>query len=249
MSEIIFQDISLNSIYLNNNNANDYLVGEIIMWPNTTNIPYNLLSCNGQELSKTSYFELFNIIGTKYGENGNNFKLPNLNNNGLDDSNSLLIKGISTMAGTSSVSNFQNNIGFYHNTNYSFSNNKININQIPSHNHNIINSKSNISYNIALDQKNKFRDGNQEVNHANKTDTVNGAQDQGGEQHNTAPTVNHTHNISFIVNSLAKSNASNVTYQDSLNHTYNISLNNNITNQLNYKPIHTKVNYLICYTK
>ena len=87
------------------------------------------------------------------------------------------------------------------------------------------------------------------MNHANQTGISLQGADTGGGEHARAPPVNHTHNISFLQNSLSRSNASNVTYQNALNHIYNISLNNNITNQLNYKPIHTKVNYLICYTK
>ena len=243
MSETIFQDISLNSLLLNDASVNDYLVGEIIMWPNNTNIPYNFLPCDGRQLNKTDYSELFNIIGIKYGESGNNFLLPNLNNNGVSDSNSLLIKGITNMSGSSSVSSFSS----YISSNYG--NNLIQLNQIQSHKHNIniLNNKSSINYNISLGNINSFGDGNQEINCANETDLRWYCRCRRKSQFSTKR--NHTHNISYNTTNQSKNNNSNVVYQDSVEHSYSISLENNITNQLNYTPIHTKVNYLICYTK
>ena len=241
MSETIFQDITLNSVFLDNN-GNDYLVGEIIMWPNATNIPYNCLNCDGSLLNKTTYSDLFDIIGIKYGEQDNKFKLPNLNNSGLDDSNSLLIKGITNMSGTSSVSSFQ----FYDNTNYG--NNLININQIPSHDHNITNNKNVIEYNINLQNKNSFYDGG-EIKSANVTGIQDRHEDSGGANPSGAPDRNHTHNIGRNNTPNAKLSVSSINLQDSVNIDYNISLDNNIASQVNYKPTHVKVNYLICYTK
>ena len=249
MSETILQDISLRLLLLNDS-ANDYLVGEIIMWPNTTSVPYNCLSCNGQELSKTSYQELFDIIGTKYGENGSKFLLPNLNNNGLSESDSLLMKGIATMSGTSSVSTVQ----FYDSINYGYGNNSIDINQIPSHNHSITNNRTNnIIYNVSLGNYNEFSDNNSggnQLRHANRTVTTSQLTDDGGGETSAGPDSNHTHNIAYNNNSVNHNESSgNVSYLNNLLVEYNVSFENNINNQKNYKPIHTKVNYIICYTK
>jgi microcystin-dependent protein len=44
------------------------------------NAPNGWLICDGREISKTTYSDLFDVIGTKYGSasNSNNFKLPDL---------------------------------------------------------------------------------------------------------------------------------------------------------------------------
>jgi microcystin-dependent protein len=58
-------------------------VGSVLMWPaDPSNLPSNWRLCNGQELSRTQFNQLFNIIGTTYGTgNGSTtFNLPNLNN-------------------------------------------------------------------------------------------------------------------------------------------------------------------------
>ena len=54
-------------------------VGTIVMYP-VSSIPAGWFECNGQEVSKTSYAALFNVIGTRYGTATNtlNFKLPDL---------------------------------------------------------------------------------------------------------------------------------------------------------------------------
>ena len=54
-------------------------LGAVIEWYSDT-IPENWLLCNGQNISRTDYPELFNVLGTKYGTgNGSTtFGLPNL---------------------------------------------------------------------------------------------------------------------------------------------------------------------------
>jgi microcystin-dependent protein len=49
--------------------------GSIMMWP-TENVPTGWLVCEGQELNKNEYSQLFTAIGIRYGESGDNFKLP-----------------------------------------------------------------------------------------------------------------------------------------------------------------------------
>ena len=54
-------------------------IGAVLEWYSDV-IPENWLLCNGQEVSRTDYAELFNTLGIKYGSgNGNTtFNLPNL---------------------------------------------------------------------------------------------------------------------------------------------------------------------------
>lgn len=53
------------------------LAGMIACFP-TTSAPAGWLACNGQLVNKTTYAALFAVIGTTFGESGNNFKLPDL---------------------------------------------------------------------------------------------------------------------------------------------------------------------------
>jgi len=55
-------------------------IGSIMIWPGTINTwpTTNWRQCNGATLSKTTYSDLFAVIGYTYGGSGNNFKLPNL---------------------------------------------------------------------------------------------------------------------------------------------------------------------------
>ena len=72
-------------------------VGSIMIWPGATNTwpTTNWRQCNGATLSKTTYPELFAVIGYTYGGSGDNFELPNLRGKfvtgvGSDDWNNTL---------------------------------------------------------------------------------------------------------------------------------------------------------------
>jgi microcystin-dependent protein len=56
------------------------VVGSIIMTPSTTVPPYTLL-CDGSAVSKTTYAELYAVIGDAYGNQGGNFLLPDFQSN------------------------------------------------------------------------------------------------------------------------------------------------------------------------
>ena len=57
------------------------VVGQIITYVGD-DVPTGYLPCNGAELNPSTYVNLFEVIGTKFGGNGSTtFKLPNLNNN------------------------------------------------------------------------------------------------------------------------------------------------------------------------
>lgn len=85
---IVSPVVSTNSIFdTNGNNLNNILatlgslesvpVGTIIEYTNNS-IPDNYLLCNGDEISRTTYSELFEVIGTQYGEGDGSttFNLP-----------------------------------------------------------------------------------------------------------------------------------------------------------------------------
>ena len=242
MSETIFNDISLSSLIFNDNN-NEYLVGEIIMWPHLINIPSTFLECNGQSLNRTTYSDLFNIIGTKYGSvDINHFNLPNLNNSGLNTSNQQIIRGITNMNESSNVSSFT----FYDNTNYG--NNLISINQIPTHNHNI-NSRQNITYNISSNSTvNSVENSSVQETRANASgEAVNTENTKQGGKSNVTPAAHndHVHIITYEA-ATYNSKTTNIS-QGSINNEYNSEINNNINSQRHYNPSHIKVNYLICH--
>ncbi len=55
------------------------VIGAIVAYAGSS-IPDNYLECNGQEVSRSTYADLFSIIGTSYGDGDGNttFNLPNL---------------------------------------------------------------------------------------------------------------------------------------------------------------------------
>ena len=63
---------------LDNNTSKGY-IGQIIFYSNNIS-PQNTLICDGSEISRDTYSELFNIIGTIYGEGDSvtTFNLPDL---------------------------------------------------------------------------------------------------------------------------------------------------------------------------
>lgn len=55
-----------------------FITGFIMAWP-SEKIPDGFLPCNGAEISRTTYKNLFDVIGTKYGQGDGSttFNLPN----------------------------------------------------------------------------------------------------------------------------------------------------------------------------
>ena len=55
-------------------------LGSVIIWFKKVDVPNGFLECNGAEVSKTQYKDLYSLIGTKFGaETTDKFKLPKLN--------------------------------------------------------------------------------------------------------------------------------------------------------------------------
>lgn len=69
-----------NDINALKSSTTNQIIGSIIAYAGNT-LPENFLECNGQEISRTTYADLFSIIGTTYGggDGSSTFNLPNLN--------------------------------------------------------------------------------------------------------------------------------------------------------------------------
>ena len=79
-----------------------YLIGEIIMWPKTSDIPKGFISCDGSSYSDDGkYNKLYGVIGYKFGGSSasGNFNIPNLNVSNTDTP--ILIKGDLNMSNNS----------------------------------------------------------------------------------------------------------------------------------------------------
>lgn len=53
-------------------------VGSIMIWPGQSRLPQGWSACNGSELNKNNYVELFKLIGQTYGGSGERFMLPRI---------------------------------------------------------------------------------------------------------------------------------------------------------------------------
>ena len=208
-----------------------YLIGEIIMWPNSSSIPTNFLSCDGSPRngsSSSDYNDLYTVIGTKFGEgNGDvdSFSLPNLNFNSTDDFS--LIKG-------GNMSNINNTISDIGSTG---GNNKINT--TIGHSHSLTYDGNSFNKNIVhnINKNSNFNN----IKRANTTDENNQQQFTGN--HNTRIVLeNHTHNINYSeINTNKNSNVTMTTTALSNN------LNNSNNNHTTYIPKSLKIHYIICY--
>lgn len=76
--KIQFKDAHGNFYYPNILSGEVLPIGSMLPFCSTTNIPSNWKICDGSEVSRTAYAELFNIIGTAYGEGDGvtTFNLP-----------------------------------------------------------------------------------------------------------------------------------------------------------------------------
>jgi len=67
-------------------------VGTILDWPTTTSYPTAFLRADGSAISRTSYADLFALIGTAYGvgDGSTTFNLPNILASGVDSPVSII---------------------------------------------------------------------------------------------------------------------------------------------------------------
>ena len=207
-----------------------YLIGEIIMWPITSDLPKGFISCDGPSYSTTEkYNKLYEVIDYKFGGSSGNFKVPNLNVSNTDTP--ILIKGDGNMTNSGNKELSTNS------ANISGGVNKITNSILPSHNHSIsynsINTTINKTIQVSSQNGNIYR-------RAIKTDnTQHGSEAAGGSNVNTTP-LNHRHIIQYQ----GASNAISVSG-------YNININHNVANnqlegpQKNITPSSAKIHYII----
>lgn len=207
-----------------------YLIGEIIMWPKTSNLPKGFISCDGTSYSTTGkYNKLYGVIDYKFGGSGNNFNVPNLNVSNTDTP--ILIKGDHNMtnSGNKELStNYANISGGV---------NQITNNILPSHNHSISYNSINTTINKTIQVSSQT--GNIYTRAINTEATQHGTEKANGSNVNTT-LINHVHTIEYQGESSAISVSS-----------YNININHNVANnqlegsQKNITPSSIKIHYII----
>jgi len=95
--------------------------GTIVPWP-TNSVPSGYLDCNGAAVSRSTYADLFAVIGTTYGsgDGSTTFNVPNIKDRVCRRANSVNNKGGANTASCSITT----------------SSRALSLNQIPSHSHN-----------------------------------------------------------------------------------------------------------------
>ena len=101
--------------------------GSVIPW-GSASIPSGFLECDGSNVSRTTYADLFSVIGTTYGsgDGSSTFGLPNIADNVVVGKSGT--KAVGSTGGANTVASSGNIAGNTGNTTLSSS-------QIPSHNH------------------------------------------------------------------------------------------------------------------
>lgn len=212
-------------IYGDLNTQETYIVGQIIIWPNSSNLPPGFLSCNGTEISRTTYNLLFDEIGTKFGtgDDSTTFSLPLLNN--MDTSNFSLAKGDNNMI---SSSNTLNTIS----TNLTGGGNTINTTISHGHNINSIKTQNINAINYNANANNQWR---RAIKTGNANTTKSGARKEAYYVEKL-----HTHNITFNTNS------NNYNFSKSEDITINTNTSSSVSgSQSSVIPLSLKVHYLI----
>ena len=176
MSSLFTTKLDLvNLFYFNNHNNHpvDLLVGEIIIWPTNSNYPKGFLLCDGSSYSRLEYSELYAVISNTYGSGTGTFQVPDFRNKHIRAGN---------MQGTIEFGDTGGD-------------NKIKMDDIPLHKHNISYTESNWIYtvkniiNYTIQEANHFR-----VNEVTQT-TTNG--NTSGPDRESKGLPNHNHNISY----------------------------------------------------
>jgi len=89
-------------IELAQNNGPQVPVGSVISWLGAGAAPAGYLEANGQAVSRTTYADLFSVIGTQYGngDGSTTFTLPNFNGKHLKGTTNTSVVGTSTGSDT-----------------------------------------------------------------------------------------------------------------------------------------------------
>lgn len=204
-----------------------YLIGEIIMWPKTTNPPNGFISCDGSSYSTIGpYNKLYGIISYKFGGSGSNFNVPNLNVSDRDTP--VLIKGDANMnnSGNKQLDTTSSDVSGGVNT--------ITNAILPSHNHDL---KMGVSASMSLNTLN-IRQGNNHVYRANTTQENQTDNIEDGSKQNRQGLASHIHNIDY--------QGTITTGMGNYNITMTINeINTNNSDESNITPEISKIHYII----
>ena len=90
-------------------------IGTVSAFAGTT-LPIGYLWCNGQEVSRTTYSELFSVIGTTFGtgDGSTTFNVPNLNDNRFIEGSTTI--GTNKNAGLPNITGTFASFGYYYST-------------------------------------------------------------------------------------------------------------------------------------
>jgi microcystin-dependent protein len=176
-------------------------VGSVIAWMGTGSVPSGFLEANGQVVSRSTYSDLFSVLGTSYGsgDGSTTFGLPDLNTRHLKGTTTVGTVGSTTGADTYTLSEAQlpshnHSMGHTHTLAHTHGighNHNISLNdQSANHNHGLVSNSGNTINARA----------NEGANAGTGGDHSHGTANTGGHNHsvnaaNTSSTGNHDHNL------------------------------------------------------
>jgi microcystin-dependent protein len=96
-------------IELAQNNGPQVPVGSVISWLGSGAVPAGYLEANGQAVSRTTYADLFSVVGTQYGagDGSTTFTLPNFNGKHFKGTTNTSLVGTATGSDTFTLSTSQ----------------------------------------------------------------------------------------------------------------------------------------------
>lgn len=155
------------------NNGPQVPTGSVVGWALTSSVPTGWLECDGSNVSRTTYAELFSAIGTTYGtgDGSTTFGLPNFNGKHL--------------RGTTNTGLLGTNVG----------SDSVNV-PVPQHSHNMGHDHGMQHYH-SVDHDHNTSVGNQSANHSHSHPHVhNATTGNQSANHTHGITHNHTANTS-----------------------------------------------------
>lgn len=146
-------------------------VGSLIPWLGTTTVPSGYLEANGAVVSRTTYSELFDAIGTKYGagDGSSTFGLPNLNGKHLKGTTSTSTVGNTTGSDTITLTTAQ----------------------LPSHSHSISHTHA-YSHSHGISHNHSVSSANQSASHSHSGTTANNG---ANHTHTAISAGSHNHTL------------------------------------------------------
>ena len=243
-----FINLKINeSLTLPTDSYADLIPGEIIMFP-VSSVPSSVgttildseyfLECNGDSFSKSNYPLLYDAIGDRFGNSGDNYLLPNLHSSSEDAA--IMMRGESNMSNNSkkinnsSETNNSNTINYLqeHNSDHSYTVNSV---EVSSFNY------DNDNFSVSLNENTQKYTAGIDTNQISSNSKAGYGNKKRGLANN-----GHTHN--YAINSKNNSTTTKdfLKSTSSVNSENEISVSNNYSNdQSNYVFPSIKLKYYI----